>query len=55
MATDEGEHFRHPFGQTDDMENLTKHWPCAIKPHLPGQHTRSGRIITIIIVIVILF
>ena len=44
MATDEGEHFRHPFGQTDDMENLTKHWPCAVKTHFPGQQTRSGRI-----------
>ena len=43
MTKNEGETFRHPFGQTDDMENLTKHWPCAVKTHFPGQHTRSGR------------
>ena len=28
---------RHPFAQTNDTGNLTKHWPCAVKTHLPGQ------------------
>ena len=48
MSKNDGETFRHPFGQTDDMENLTKHWPCAVFfTHFPGQHTRSGRNYTI--------
>ena len=36
---------RHPFAQTNDTGNLTKHWPCAVKTHFPGQHIRPGRII----------
>ena len=35
---------RHPFAQMNDMGNLTKHWPCAVKTHFPGQHIRPGRI-----------
>ena len=34
---------RHPFAQTNDTGNLTKHWPCAVKTHFPGQHIRPGR------------
>ena len=30
----------------DDTENLTKHWPCAVKTHFPGQHTSAGRMVT---------
>ena len=26
-----------------DIPNLIKHWPCAVKTHFPGQHTRHGR------------
>ena len=33
---------RHPFAQTNDTGNLTKHWPCAVKTHFPGQHIRPG-------------
>ena len=35
---------RHPFAQTNDTGNLTKHWPCAVKTHFPGQHIRPGRV-----------
>ena len=35
--------FRHPSAQMDDTENLTKHWPCAVKTHFPWQHIRPGR------------
>ena len=38
------EKVRHPFAQTNDTGNLTKHWPCAVKTHFPGQHIRPGRI-----------
>ena len=34
---------RHPFGETDDIPNLIKHRPCAVKMNFPGQHTRPGR------------
>ena len=27
----------------DDIPNLIKHWPCAVKTHFPRQHTRPGR------------
>ena len=37
------ENIRHPFAQLDDTGNLTKHWPCAVKTHFPGQHIRPGR------------
>ena len=39
MSRNDEEHVRHPFGQMDDMKNLTKHWPCAVITHIPGQHT----------------
>ena len=42
------ETIRHPFAQTDDMGNLTKHWPYAVKTHFPGQHIRPGRIFSIL-------
>ena len=29
--------------ELDDIPNLTRHWPCAVKTHFPGQHTRPGR------------
>ena len=44
MSRNEGVIFRHPSAQMDDTENLTKHWPCAVKTHFPGQHIRPGRI-----------
>ena len=44
MSRHEGVNFRHPSAQMDDTENLTKHWPCAVKTHFPGQHIRPGRI-----------
>ena len=36
--------FRHPSAQMDDTQNLTKHSPCAVKAHFPGQHLRHGSI-----------
>ena len=28
---------RHPSGEMDDIPNLRKHWPCAVKTHTtPG-------------------
>ena len=44
MGGNEGVNFRHPSAQIDDTENLTKHWPCPVKRHFPGQHIRPGRI-----------
>ena len=38
-----GNKFRHPSGEMDDVPNLIKHWPCAVKTHFPEQHTRPGR------------
>ena len=38
-----GNKSRHPFGEMDDIPNLIKHWPCAVKMNFPGQHTRPGR------------
>ena len=43
---------RHPFAQTDDTGNLTKHWPCAVKTHFPGQHIRPGRIYTYVYILI---
>ena len=45
MSRNEELDFRHPSAQMDDMENLTKHWPCAVKTPFPWQHIRPGRII----------
>ena len=42
-----GTQSRHPSGEMDDIPNLIKHWPCAVKTHFPGQHTRPGRNSTI--------
>ena len=39
-----GNKSRHPFGEMDDIPNLIKHWPFAVKTHFPGQHTSPGRI-----------
>ena len=44
MNGNQGVNVRHPSAQMDDTENLTKHWPCAVKTHFPGQHIRPGRI-----------
>ena len=35
---------RHPSGEMDDITNLIKHGPCAVKTHFPRQHTRPGRV-----------
>ena len=43
MSRNDRENVRHPFGQADDVKVHTKHCPCAVKTHIPGQHTRSGR------------
>ena len=32
----------HPFGQSDDIPNCIKHWPCTVKAQFPRQHLRPG-------------
>ena len=32
-----GTQSRHPSGEMDDIPNLIKHWPCAVKTHFPGR------------------
>ena len=44
VSRNEEVNFRHPSAQMDDTENLTNHWPCAVKTCFPGQHIRPGRI-----------
>ena len=47
ISRNEGVFFCHPSAHMDDTENLTRHCPCAVKTHSPGQHIRPGRTITL--------